>query len=64
MMCMSANQYTTAKVVGEFIGMVGRVLRSAAFNILIFVLGFGVGFVYTATRVHYYGTKSTAYEYV
>ena len=53
-MCMSSRQYTTAKVVGTLLSVVNRVLRSFAFNMLIFALGFTVGYIFVDSKVHYY----------
>lgn len=57
-------KYTTARVVGEMIGMIGRVLKSFLFNILVFVLGFSVGYSYIATTVHYHATRCSYASYV
>lgn len=62
-MCMSSRQYTTAKVVGTLLSVVNRVLRSFCFNLLLFVLGFAVGYIFIASKVHYYAVQheDTAY---
>ena len=46
------------------IGMIGRVLRSFLFNMIIFILGFSAGYSYVATRVHYHTTKCSYAEYI
>ena len=56
-MCMSSRQYTTVKVVGTLLSVVNRVLRSFAFNILIFALGFTVGYIFVDSKVHYYAVQ-------
>ena len=56
-MCMSSRQYTTAKVVGTLLSVVNRVLRSFAFNILMFALGFAVSYIFVASKVHYYAVQ-------
>ena len=56
-MCMSSRQYTTAKVVGTLLSVVNKVLRSFAFNILMFALGFTVGYIFVASKVHYYAVQ-------
>lgn len=54
---MSSRQYTTAKVVGTLLSVVNRVLRAFAFNVLLFAFGFGVGYVFIASKVHYYAVQ-------
>lgn len=60
----NTTKYTTARVVGEIIGIVGRVLKSFLFNILVFALGIGVGYSYIATTVHYHATKCSYADYI
>ena len=62
--CIRKIKYTTARVAGEMIGMVGRVLRSFLFNMLIFVLGFSAGYSYVATMDHYYAKRCTYAKYI
>ena len=62
--CIRKIKYTTARVVGEMIGIVGRVLRSFLFNMLIFVLGFSAGYSYVATMDHYYAKRCTYAKYI
>ena len=62
--CNSKIKYTTARVAGEMIGIVGRVLRSFLFNMLIFVLGFSAGYSYVATMDHYYAKRCTYAKYI
>ena len=56
-MCMSSRQYTTAKVVGTLLSVVNKVLRSFAFNILMFALGFATGYILIDSKVHYYAVQ-------
>ena len=62
--CIRKIKYTTARVAGEMIGIVGRVLRSFLFNMLIFVLGFSAGYSYVATMDHYYAKRCTYAKYI
>jgi len=62
--CQDQKKYTTVKVAGEFVAILGRMLRSFLFNILVFALGFGCGFAFIASRVHYYATKNPQVEYI
>lgn len=59
-----SNAYTTAKVTGVFIGMVGRVLKSTLFNLLMFAVGFCIGASYISCRIHYYATSCSDIEYI
>lgn len=61
--CNSAK-YTTARVIGEMIGIVGRVLKSFLFNILVFALGVGTGYSYVATTVHYHAAQCSHMNYI
>ena len=63
-MCMSAGQYTTAKVVGTILSIFNRLCRSIAFNIVVLALGIGIGYVYNASKVHYYAIKHDHIQYV
>ena len=62
--CIRKIKYTTARVAGVMIGIVGRVLRSFLFNMLIFVLGFSAGYSYVATMDHYYAKRCTYAKYI
>ena len=62
--CIRKIKYTTARVVGEMIGIVGRVLRSFLFNMLIFVLGFSAGYSYVTTMDHYHAKRCTYAKYI
>ena len=39
------------------LSVVNRVLRSFVFNILIFALGFAVGYIFVDSKVHYYAVQ-------
>lgn len=56
-MCMSNRQYTTVKVVGTLLSVVNRVLRSFIFNLLLFAFGFAAGYIFIASKVHYYAVQ-------
>lgn len=61
---MSAGQYTTVKVVGTILSIFNRLCKSIAFNILVLIIGFGFGYVYNASKVHYYTMKHDHITYV
>ena len=56
-MCMSSRQYTTARVVGTLLSVVNRVLKSFAFNVLMFTIGFAVSYIFVSSKVHYYAVQ-------
>lgn len=53
---------TTIELVGNCLLLLGKVLKSLLFNLLIFILGFGVAYVYIVTLVHTKATQNQNYE--
>ena len=43
--CQSSASYKTAKVAGEFIGILRRLFTSFLFNVFVFIAGFGCCFI-------------------
>lgn len=43
--CQSSVSYKTAKVAGEFIGILRRLFTSFLFNVFVFIAGFGCCFI-------------------
>ena len=60
-MCMGTKEYTTIKFAGIVVGSISRVIRSFLFNLLLFALGFGCGYVYVVTHVEAH-LNETQYE--
>lgn len=56
---LTTTQYSAVKFTGEVLVIVGRVLRSFLFNILVFVLGFGCAYLFLSTKIQLEGDKST-----
>lgn len=60
--CQSSASYKTAKVVGEFIGILRRLFTSFLFNVFVFIAGFGCCFI--VMEVNYQKQKSKASEMI
>lgn len=58
------QQYRPTRFQMQFLGILHRILKSAAFNIFMLILGFGIGFGYVALTIHYYAVANSNYEFV
>lgn len=63
-MCMSKRQYSTMKFAGEFVGLVGRVLKSFLFNLLVFIVGFSLAYIFVVSHVQMKAKKSVDVQFV
>lgn len=48
----------------QFLGILHRILRSGIFNILMLVVGFGIGFIHAALSIHYNALANSNYEFI
>ena len=55
---------TTIELAGNCMLLLTKVLKSFLFNALIFILGFGVAYVYVVTMVHIKAHESENYEFI
>ena len=62
--CGHKVKYTTTKFVADFLGIVYRVSKSIIFNILLFIIGFGLGYVVVTNEVHYCAVQHDEAEYL
>ena len=60
-MCMGTKKYITIKLAGIVIGSISRVIRSFLFNLLLFALGFGCGYIYVVTHIESH-LNETSYQ--
>ena len=58
--CQSSASYKTAKVAGEFIGILRRLFTSFLFNVFVFIAGFGCCFI--VMEVNHQNQKSKVTE--